>query len=171
MLYNKDYNRGFWKIPLLPALSCCLVGLLQTCLAIYHPYSRELIFLLFLWKNDESCVSSLAEHVCRLKITGNRQMVGKSVIPLHICQDLGQGSGFPFFKPVKWDIPPGVLGSAGSAHATQVMSHSWYQLFSLLSKLHSIVKGFSFCIRILYKTILLFNRSCCFLRTHIICYF
>lgn len=62
--------------------------------------------------------------MCRLKITDNRQMVGKSVIPLHICQDLGQGSGFPLLKPVKSEIPPGVLGSASSAHAVQVMRHS-----------------------------------------------
>lgn len=45
-------------------------------------------------------------------------MVGKSVIPLRICQDLGQGSGFPLLKPVKSETSPGVLGSAGSAHAT-----------------------------------------------------
>lgn len=51
-------------------------------------------------------------------------MVGKSVIPLRICQDLGQGSGLPLLKPVKSEIPPGVLGSAGSVHATQVRRHS-----------------------------------------------
>lgn len=91
----KDYNMGFWKMLLLPALSLRLVGLLQTCLVLHysvyhHHFQRvDFFFLLHLRKNDESCVSSLTEHVCRLKITDNRQVVGKSVIPLHICQDLG----------------------------------------------------------------------------------
>lgn len=62
--------------------------------------------------------------MCRLKITDNRQMVGKSVIPLRICQDLGQSSEFPLLKLVKSETPPGVLGSVGSAHATQVRRHS-----------------------------------------------
>lgn len=62
--------------------------------------------------------------MCRLKITDNRQVAGKLVIPLRICQDLGQGSDFPLLKPVKSEIAPGVLGNAGRVHATQVMRHS-----------------------------------------------
>lgn len=58
--------------------------------------------------------------MCRLKITDNRQVVGKSVIPLHICQDLGRDLGVPLPSLVKPEAAPGVLGSAGSAHATQV---------------------------------------------------
>lgn len=126
MFHNKDCNMQFWKIPLLPALSRLLIGLPQTFLEMYHHYFQTAdFFLLLLWKNDESCVSSLAEHVCRLKITDNRHMVGKSVIPLRICQDLGQGSGFPLLKLVKSEIPPGVLGRACSAHARQVMRPSY----------------------------------------------
>lgn len=116
----------------MPALSWLLIGLPQTSLEMYHHYFQTadfFFFLLLLWKNDESCVSSLAEHVCRLKITDNRHMVGKSVIPLRICQDLGQGSGFPLLKLVKSETLPGVLRRTCSTHARQVMRHSYLSCF------------------------------------------
>lgn len=47
MLYDKDCNTGFWKIPPLPALSWCPFGLLGTCLAVYTITSRVLFFLYF----------------------------------------------------------------------------------------------------------------------------
>lgn len=135
--------------------------------------SRQLIFLPLLWKNDESCVSSLAEHVCRLKITDNRHMVGKSVIPLRICQDLGQGSGFPLLKLVKSEIPPGVLGRACTARARQVMKHSY--LSCLLQEQAMFILNCTQLWCAFLFTLFLYvnpfsNISWCFLCTLIICY-